>query len=170
MHTPENRSENTSYRTSAVDALNLRPVLVAVDLMPDSEKPVLWACRHAQTLGVPVCVVHAIHEPISSPGFYNGSKGSISVPVPLRVAARRMMNSFLDRMRTAYPDLLPLHTADNILVSGLPQVRIVEVARNKDAQLLVIGHRKRNGLQKLLDGSTAWHVMQSAGAPVVVIT
>ena len=165
----ERRAENTSCGASAEDTLNSRPVLVAVDLLPNSDKPVLWACKHAQMVGAPVCVVHAIHELISTPGFSNNSSNSINVPVPLRVAARRMLDSFLSRMRTAYPDLSPLHSADNILVAGLPQTRIVEVAQRKDAQLLVIGHRKRNGIQKLLDGSTAWHVMQSASTPVVVI-
>ena len=166
----ERQAEDTSCSTNAEDTLSSRPVLVAVDLLPASDRPVLWACRHAQKIGAPVCVVHAVHEPVSTPGFYNNSRGSISVPVPLRVAARRMLDTFLSRMRAANPDLSPLHYADNILVTGLPQIRIVEVAEKKEAQLLVIGHRSRHGLQKLLDGSTAWHVMQSVSTPVVVIT
>jgi len=170
MASMEMHAEFESRSTHAQNTLNARPVLVAVDLLPGSDKPVFWACNYAQTVGAPVCIVHAVHEPVSAPGFYNNPRDASTVLEPMDVAAHRMLESLLSDMRNGFPDLSPLQLADHVLVNGLPKTRIGEVANDRDAQLLVIGHRKRTRLQKLLESSTAWQIMQSVSIPVVVIS
>ena len=164
------RADNMSSRSGAKDMPNSGPVLVAVDLLPASEKPVLWACEYAQSVRASVCIVHAVHEPVSAPGLYSKSQRSNNLPEPLDVAAGRMMEQLLSEMRGTHSGLSPLHNADTVLVTGLPQNRIVEIVEDKNAQVLVLGHRQRTGLQNLLDGSVAWHVMQKVSVPVVVIS
>ena len=46
---------------------------------------------------------------------------------------------------------------------------LVEVARKRDAQAIVVGSRGLSGLKARLAGSTSKHVLQHADRPVVVI-
>ena len=46
---------------------------------------------------------------------------------------------------------------------------LVEVARRRDAQAIVVGSRGLSGLKARLAGSTSKHVLQHADRPVVVI-
>ena len=146
-----------------------RPVVVAVDMQPGSERLILWACEFAQSAGASVFIVHVVHDPGSEPGFYGNSQYSKKPLEPIDMTAERMMGSLLDRMRADNSDLSSLSDAEMMLVSGLPQSRIIEIVEDKDAQLLVIGHRKRNGLQRLWEGSVAEHLMQTVNIPVVVV-
>ena len=52
---------------------------------------------------------------------------------------------------------------------GLPPGRIVEVARELGADLVVVGSRGRTGLPHILLGSVAERVVQTAPVPVTVV-
>jgi nucleotide-binding universal stress UspA family protein len=55
------------------------------------------------------------------------------------------------------------------LVAGLPPGRIVEVAAEIGAELVVLGSRGRTGLAHVLLGSVAERVVQTAPMPVTVV-
>ena len=160
---------NTTSSSGDVDLeTEASPVIVAVDLLPGSEKQIAWAWRYASSVGAPVIVLHIVHDSGFAPGFYhdghNGKKHE-----PLKVVAERMVGSLLDDMRHTHPELsLPDHN-DKIVVSGLPSTRIAEIVGLKDAQLIVVGHRRRNGVKGLLEGSVAVHLIKNVEAPVVII-
>ena len=46
------------------------PILCAVDFSADSCAALSWACRQAELSGAPLVVLHVVHDPASSPGFY----------------------------------------------------------------------------------------------------
>ena len=115
-------------------------------------------------------IAHIVHEPPPSFRLYNHSTDKPNTLQPMDIAAEDALNSLLYKLRTTYSDLSPLHNAETILVAGIPQTRIVEVAKMKDIQLIVTGHRNRSRLGKILNGSIAEHLIQTADAPVVVIS
>ena len=47
-----------------------RPILVAVDFSPHSEAALAWGLTYGRLLGVPVIVLHVVHDPARSPGSY----------------------------------------------------------------------------------------------------
>lgn len=165
----EKRTDIISSDEDVNDSTTDGPILVAVDLDSASEKPILWACKYAQYVGSEVLILHVVHERATAPGFYKKNGFSDNILEPIDNIAKRMVASLLDKMRIAHPDLLPLHDAETNLVTGLSGGRIVEIAKAKKVQLIVVGHRKRTGLSKFFEGSIAEHVMRNVTVPIVVI-
>ena len=53
--------------------------------------------------------------------------------------------------------------------SGLPANRILEVAADEDAQLIVMGSKGRTGLKNLLIGSKSERVAKLSPVPVTIV-
>ena len=143
------------------------PVLVAVDFSEDSRAAVVWAGEYARTICAELMILHVAHDPAASPGFYR--KMTDDWLRPLVDVAEEMMAEFLAAMWQACPDLETVQTAAIRLVAGLPAGRIVEVAEQVGAPLIVVGSRGRTGLPHILLGSVAERVVQAATVPVVVV-
>jgi nucleotide-binding universal stress UspA family protein len=144
-----------------------RPVLVAVDFSADSAEALTWAARQAELEDAPLLILHVVHDPAASPGFYR--KPSDDWLRPMVDVAEEMMEEFLKRAKAGHPDLTTLEAASVSLVSGLPSGRIVEIAGAKDARLVVVGSRGLTGLKSILLGSVAERVVQTCPVPVVVV-
>jgi nucleotide-binding universal stress UspA family protein len=142
-------------------------ILCAADFSADSKAALLWACRQAELTGARLVLLHVIHDPAASPGFYRRPGGDW--PRPLAEVAEEMLNAFVDEMRGAHPDRPALRSLEVRLVPGLPPGRIVEVASELGAALVVVGSRGRTGLPHILLGSVAERVIQTAPMPVTVV-
>ncbi len=145
----------------------LRPILVAVDFSPFSEAALLWAARAARCFGAPLLVLHVVHDPESAPGYYHHSRKRKKHLKRIEEAAEEMMAEFLERAVTDNPDLLG--EFEQRMVVGLPITRILEVAEEIGAQLIVMGSRGRTGLSHLMLGSKAEKVVQLSQLPVTIV-
>jgi nucleotide-binding universal stress UspA family protein len=143
------------------------PILCAVDFSADSRAALLWASRQAALSDARIVLLHVVHDPASSPGFYRKLEGDWLRP--MADVAEEMMGEFLEEMRAAHPDAAPMRALEARLVPGLPPGRIVEVAEEIGASLVVVGSRGRTGLPHILLGSVAERVVQTATMPVVVV-
>lgn len=146
---------------------NAGPILVAVDFSEDSARAAIWAARQAELEGATLVILHVIHDPAASPGFYR--KPDEVWLRPLAEVAKEMMDDFLAAVRAEHPELAALLSADIRLVSGLPGGRISEVASDIGARLVVVGSRGRTGLESILLGSVAQRVAQICAVPVVIV-
>jgi universal stress protein A len=144
-----------------------RPILCAVDFSADSRAALSWACRQAELMETALVVLHVIHDPSSSPGFYRRPESDWLHP--MATVAKEMMGEFLAEANAADPDRAVLTSAGSRLVSGLPAGRIVEIAEEIGAEMIVVGSRGRTGLPHILLGSVAERVVQSSPVPVVVV-
>lgn len=142
------------------------PVLVAVDFSTDSALATLWAAGQAELLNVPLIVLHVVHDPAASPGFYR--KPGEDYLRPMVDVAEEMMKEFLRNLQAEHSDLQALTTARTRLVSGLPASRIAEIAAESGAGIVVVGSRGRTGLQSILLGSVAERVAQISPVPVLI--
>lgn len=143
------------------------PVVAAVDFSEDSRLALEWAARQAELEGAPLMILHVVHDPAASPGFYH--KPDEKWLRPMVDIAEDMMERFLATAKADHPHLPALASAQVKLVSGLPAGRIVEVAGEADARLVVVGSRGRTGLSSILLGSVAERVVQICKVPVVVV-
>jgi nucleotide-binding universal stress UspA family protein len=84
-------------------------------------------------------------------------------------AAEEMMEEFLEKMRTTYPEQEPIKKAKALLVVGTPVTRIVEVAEKKQVDMIIIGSHGRTGVAHLLVGSKVQRVVQLSPIPVTVV-
>lgn len=150
------------------DSFEPRPILVPIDFSAHSEAALIWAVRVAERLGAPLKVLHVVHDPSSAPGYYSRAQGDRYLH-GLEEVAEQMMAEFLQEVARQHPDLAQLRKLETLLVVGLPVTRILEVAEQSDAQIIVMGSQGRTGLPHFLVGSKAERVVQLAPIPVVIV-
>jgi len=163
----DDETEPTKRRGGGGNGDSQGTLLVAVDFSEDSLEAVLWASREAERLGFRLMILHIVHDPAASPGFYK--RMDADWLRPMADVAEEMMDAFLKKARAEHPSLSALATAEAKMVTGLPAKRIVEVAIAINAHLIVVGSRGRTGLPHILLGSVAERVVQLAPMPVVVV-
>ncbi len=144
-----------------------KPVLVAIDFSTDSEAALLWASHYISHIQAPLIILHVVHDPADTPGFYRREKDDWTEP--LAAVASRMAEDFIKKMQKKYPKLSCLQDSRIEFISGLPPGRIVEFAKKEQAQLIVIGSCGRSGLSHILLGSVAERVAQISDIPVVIV-
>lgn len=144
-----------------------QPILVAVDFSPYSERALVWAARAADRFGVPLVVLHVVHDPGSAPGYYDRAKKHKKHLVRIEEAAGAMMQEFLLSARKKYKQLP--NRLDPRLEVGLPTTRILEVAKKVDAQLIVMGSQGRTGFKHMMLGSKSAKVAQLSPVPVTIV-
>ena len=156
-----------------MDQYSARPafaqsLLVAVDFSRQAEAALVFAAQLCKWTDCRLTILHVVHESGSDPGFYKRN-GQFEQILPLSDIARRMMKEFIEDVRERHPELNCLGDAEFMTVIGLPETRILEVAENISADLLVLGGNGRGILSKLLKGSVAEDVVRKSPIPVHVV-
>lgn len=150
------------------DKIRSGPILVPVDFSPASVAALAWAAETALLMKVPLEILHVVHDPESAPGYYARSKRKGHLR-RFEDLAKEMMADFLDQFRTEHPKAAALDKLTTTLVVGLPTTRILEVAKDRRACLIVMGSQGRTGLPRLFLGSKAERVVQLAPMPVTIV-
>jgi nucleotide-binding universal stress UspA family protein len=156
-------SDISSHTDPALGA----PVLACLDFSEDSKSALIWACKFAESNGIPLVLLHVVHDIAAHPGFYKMKKSGKSEP--MLDIAESMLDEFLDQVRSQHPELEVLHNADVQLVPGLPPTRIIEVAGLLNASLIVIGGRGMTGHLFRRLGTVVERVAELSRIPVVIV-
>ena len=144
-----------------------RPILVAIDFSDYSEKALVWAARFAESSDLPLVILHVVHDPGSAPGYYDRARKRKKHLIRIEEAAAEMMEEFLSAARKKHKVLS--RKLNRRLEVGLPITRILEVAKDIDAQLIVMGSQGRTGLKHMMLGSKAEKVAQLSPIPVTIV-
>ena len=127
--------------------MTIEQMLVAVDGSPNAATAVDWAAAAAAQLGAAVVAVHAVglleHQAA-------GAEAALDGPwtAPLRAAGI---------------------ACTCIARHGNPTSVILDVAAERDVDLIVLGSRGLGGYPELLLGSTSTQVAQHSTRPVVIV-
>ena len=143
-------------------------VLVPIDFSPHSEAAFVCAMEIAETLGLPLTVLHVVHDLADAPGYYS-VKGSKKQLIRLEDVAKEMLNGFMQKMKKKYPKRAALKKSTSLLVVGLPVNRILEMAEETNARMIVMGSQGRTGLQRLMLGSKAEQVVRLSPISVLIV-
>jgi nucleotide-binding universal stress UspA family protein len=144
------------------------PILVPVDFSAYSEAALVYAVKLAKCLAQPVVVLHVVHDPGVMPGYYSRALKKKQVH-RIEDGAADMLGEFLKDVVQRHPHLRGLRGLESLLVKGLPSRRILEVAEQRKAGLIVLGSKGLTGLKHLLIGSVAERVVHLARIPVTVV-
>lgn len=154
--------------------LTKEPVLVPVDFSRYSEAALVWAAEYARTFGVPMVVLHVVHDPVETPGYYlklhGGTESGEGMELrPIKEAAEEAMKAFLDEVSGRHSEIGEPDRLDTRLVVGVPATRIIEMAESLGAGLIVMGSQGRTGLKHLMMGSKAEQVVHLSPIPVTIV-
>ena len=122
-------------------------ILVAVDFYHGSRKALAFADKIASKFSNRLIILHVIHDPASSPGFYASQKPGKKALRNMDEAAHKMMDDFVKKC-------LPKNRkADQRIVPGLPTAQVVYLAKKEKVDLIVMGTQGLSGLKRLMIGS-----------------
>jgi nucleotide-binding universal stress UspA family protein/predicted phosphoribosyltransferase len=138
----------------------VRHILVAVDFHAASLRAVAYATRLARSMGAQLTVLHAF-DVVSN--AYPTDLPPAALPAELRRAAERNLAAMVLAISERH---VP---ARSILRDGMPAKEIVDVARDVEADLIVVGTHGRRGLRRLVLGSVAEQVVRRSAVPVITI-
>ena len=144
-----------------------KPILVPVDFSVHSEKALLLAAELADKIDSSIVVVHVVHDPGESPGYYS-IKGRHKVLSRMEDVAKDMLDDFLKKFIKSHPDLKKIKKAKHLLVTGLPVDRILQMVKKFDASMIIMGSRGRTRLSHILLGSKAEQVIRLSPIPVTI--
>jgi nucleotide-binding universal stress UspA family protein len=150
------------------EKIGKQPILVPVDFSAASEAALLKAFELAEYLKVRVVVLHVVHDPVDMPGYYSTMVKKKKY-ARLQDAARALLEEFIQAFRKKYNTKQRLKRAERMLVVGLPVTRILQVAEQIDASMVVMGSKGQTGLKHLMLGSVAERVVQLSPLPVMVV-
>ena len=140
-------------------------ILVPTDFGEPSEAALDYARVLAGTFGASLHVLHVLDTPfaagaVSPEGFIADSPA----------AQARLFAEAHDRLqRRVTPSDRTRHSARTEIVTGTTAESIVNYARERGMDLIVMGTHGRSGLAHLLSGSVAQKVVRTAPCPVMTV-
>ena len=141
----------------------MKKILVAVDFSECSVAALNLAITIAKQFESSLLVLHVIHDPVDSPGFYAAKKAGKKVFRNMEESAQEMMEDFASK------HLKKFKNYDTFVLPGLPAAQIINFAQKKKVDLVTMGTHGRGGLDRLMLGSVADKVIRGAGCPVLIV-
>lgn len=136
--------------------------LVPVDFSAYSDHALDYAITLAQKLQARLTLLHVIQ-----PLVVGGADMGLGVPYTyvqqIEDESRRNMQACVDRVTAAGLK------SEGMVVHGVPWHEIVDMAKSRYNDLIVMGTHGRTGLQHVLLGSVAEKVARLAPCPVLVV-
>jgi len=128
--------------------VDIQTILVATDFSAASEAATTYAFQLARSLGARVTLLHVVPES----------------DVEVMRALRGHMQSHV-----SHEALVQTLVQERLIVTGQPASEIVSWAATKQAQVILVGTHGRSGLERVLLGSVAEHVLRLALCAVLVV-
>ena len=143
--------------------MQLRTIVVPIDFSPSAADTKEWAIDLARRYGASLIVAHVV-EPIAWPA---SPDGLMVTPTDLAASTRREVDAALTAECAAIQKTGIV--ARPALLDGKPASAIAALARQSDADLIVMGTHGRRGVSHVLLGSVAERVLRTAHCPVLTV-
>ncbi len=142
--------------------LVINRILCPVDFSKPSARALEYALALAERLGAQVDVIHVYEFP-----NFAVEDGAVDLPPymqeNLAMRLRERLEQFVKETAAEAPKTT-VHLAE-----GVPYLQIVEVAKQQQADLIVIGTHGRTGLSHMMLGSVAERVVRTSEVPVLTV-
>ena len=143
----------------------IRRILYATDYSKASGRALDAAVNLAKQNNAELLVVHVI-EPVgqyAAGDDFDGAELYMKIQDANKQDAERSMQKLMRKLEQAKVN------AKSLLLKGVAHDQIVRAAKNRKANMIVIGTHGRTGLSKLFMGSVAGKVVSLATCPVVTV-
>ena len=139
----------------------IKTILVAVDGSEYSEKAVKYACTIALPLEAEVYLLYVV------PMLVNATPYQDTVSDQPFLALQKVGEDILARAKKMAEE--QGCTAIDLISYGEAASRIIEIAEEKNVDVIVMGSRGMSGLKRLFVGSTSDKVTRQARCPVLIV-
>lgn len=144
------------------EALRFETIVVPTDFSPAAEKALELAAQLARQAGpAKLLLVNAYAVPLELEAL--AIYGAKQVYEELAAESDKQLKEILERLRKEGV------SAESMGNHGRPEDVIVELARERKADLIVMGTHGRTGLPHVLLGSVAERVIRNAPCPVITV-
>lgn len=142
--------------------LHMRTIVVPMDFSPAAQQALEFAKSLAKTAGpTHLVLVHAYYVPVELEQYL------VSHGDPFFERLSKGVTKDLEAILTGLSDAGI--SAEYVARPGVPEAVILEVVKEKKADLVAMGTHGRRGLKHLLLGSVAEHVVRTAEVPVLTV-
>jgi nucleotide-binding universal stress UspA family protein len=144
---------------------DIKRILFATDFSDNSKYALTFAISFAQKYDAMLYILHVIQQPSYPLGMY----AEISFDA-MDKFSQSISDAVEKEMQTLKEkDLQGYAKYECMIVHGTPFLEILRTAREKNAELIVVGTHGRTGLDHVLFGSTAEKVVRRAPCPVLSV-
>lgn len=143
--------------------INIKNILFSTDFSENSNHAFDYAIDLASRLGARLYILHVIHELIDTTGFYVPNISLDQLQKDLEKGAEEMMAKFCREKLGDFKEY------ECINVIGLPHLEILNMAKEKGMDMIIMGTHGRTGIDRVLFGSTAEKVVKKAPCPVLTV-
>lgn len=144
--------------------IKIGSVLCPVDFSRSSEHALRYALAFASSYGAELVLLHVVEIPVPAfPAVPGVPEIPPHVTVDVEARAAKELAGLLERTQCEYAN------TRSELVTGRPFLKIIDVARDVNVDLIVMGTHGRSGLAHMLIGSVAERVVRKAPCPVLTV-
>lgn len=141
----------------------IQKILFPTDFSDNSNYAFDYALDLAKKFGARLYILHVIHELIDTTGFYVPNISLDQLQTDLVKGAEEMMDRFIKEKMGDFKEY------ETMNIIGLPHIEVMNVARDKGIDMIVMGTHGRTGIDRVLFGSTAEKVVKKAPCPVLTV-
>ncbi|MGC9109557.1 MAG: universal stress protein [Caldimicrobium sp.] len=138
-------------------------LLVPIDFSEVAPVLANWVKNLAKKLKAKIYVLYVLEDLSAYEGIYVDLKTLGELEETLYEGAKKSMEDFMKTHFSDYPEVEP------IIEKGEVVETIIEVAKEKGVDFIVMGTHGRKGLDKILFGSVAEGVVKNSPIPVITI-
>lgn len=142
---------------------NIKKILFPTDFSDNSNYAFDYALDLAKKFGARLYILHVIHELIDTTGFYVPNISLDQLQTDLVKGAEEMMDRFIKEKMGDFKEY------ETMNIIGLPHIEVMNVAKDKGIDMIVMGTHGRTGIDRVLFGSTAEKVVKKAPCPVLTV-
>jgi len=141
--------------------VNIKSLLVAVDGSEFSDKAVRYACAMGSSLGAEVVLLHVVPMLVSATPYHD------TISDQPFLALQKVGEDILAKAKEIAVALKCEVT--ELISHGDPANKIVDIATERNADLIIMGSRGVSGIKRLFVGSISDKVMNQAPCPVMIV-
>ena len=143
--------------------IKLKTIVVPTDFSDFSKLALEYGLSFCREFHARLILVHVIEDP-----FYPSNGATFGFNI--EEFFRRMEEDSAERMKELVkPEEEPEVPVERIMARGTPFLEIIRIAKEKDADMIVLATHGRGGLAHVLMGSVTEKVVRKASCPVLVV-
>ncbi len=135
-------------------------VLIPFDFSPAAERALAWAVDLQASVGGGALEVIHVLDPIPVP---------VGVGIPSPAISEQDIEEVRRDLREAVRKAHAVDATIRVILSPSAADAILETAKTRKSDLIVMGTHGRTGLSRVFLGSVAEHVVRHAGCPVLTL-